>query len=318
MNRPGSILTALVAVAAAVAVPLSQGRADPAAASGPTAPPAPGMATPSRPPVTATPPPPLTSPAMAIGIMVEACRYSHSSNADPILMPGMAGMSMLHDFFGNTTTSAASTAASLRGGPTTCANSADGSAYWTPALYDDGAVVIPVRASLYWIAPRTSNVLTTPSGLQLIAGNEHATAPQSEAVVNWSCVVPGHPVPISHGAMPVPCAQGLEKVAITFPNCWDGHTLSGASQTNAVYAVAGRCPAGFPVMIPQLVVHVLYHVRDTNITLSSAPGQTASAATAHADFINGWNQATLSRIVAECITVHQHCNAQGELTPRTG
>ncbi|HXZ99513.1 MAG TPA: DUF1996 domain-containing protein [Candidatus Binatia bacterium] len=314
MNRPGAIITAVVAVAAAVAVPLSQGRAAQETASRPAAS---GIASPSPPPPAAAAPP-LTSPAVSVGIMVEACGYSHSSNADPILMPGMAGMSMLHDFFGNTTTSASSTAAGLRGGPTTCANRGDGSAYWTPALYDDGAIVTPVRASLYWIAPRTSNVVTTPEGLQLIAGSEHATAPQGEAVVSWSCVVSGDPVTVSHGAMPVPCAQGLEKVAITFPNCWDGHTLSGASQTNAVYAVAGRCPAGFPVMIPQLVVHVLYHVSDTNITLSTAPGQTASAATAHADFINGWNQATLAQIVAGCISAHQHCNAQGRLTPRTG
>lgn len=172
----------------------------------------------------------------------------------------------------------------------------------------------PQRAVLYWIAPATATVVTTPEGLQLIAGNEHATSPVGAAMVSWSCVVGG--VTLARGAMPVGCAEGLERVAITFPNCWDGHTLAGASQTNAVYAVAGVCPAGFPVMIPQLVVHVLYRVGDTDVTLSSAPGQTASPATAHADFINGWNQSTLAAIVSGCITSHLHCDAQGQITPR--
>lgn len=67
----------------------------------------------------ATPAPPLAVPAANVGIMVEKCGYSHSSNADPILMPEMSGMSMLHNFFGNTGTAASSTAATLRGGPTT-------------------------------------------------------------------------------------------------------------------------------------------------------------------------------------------------------
>ena len=48
------------------------------------------------------------------------CDSSHIAPDDPIVHPNMAGMSHLHQFFGNRTTNAASTAQSLRGQATTC------------------------------------------------------------------------------------------------------------------------------------------------------------------------------------------------------
>ena len=56
-------------------------------------------------------------------IITDTCRYSHEANDDPILDPGKSGQSMAHDFFGNTSTSATSTAATLVGGSTTCSTS---------------------------------------------------------------------------------------------------------------------------------------------------------------------------------------------------
>ena len=41
------------------------------------------------------------------------CDYSHSLKDDPIVYPGQPGVSHLHDFYGNTTTNAYSTIASL-------------------------------------------------------------------------------------------------------------------------------------------------------------------------------------------------------------
>ena len=48
---------------------------------------------------------------------IVGCRFSHRSMDDPIVMPGMADMSHSHDFFGNETTDANSTLASLQTGP---------------------------------------------------------------------------------------------------------------------------------------------------------------------------------------------------------
>ena len=58
------------------------------------------------------------------GIFTDTCDRSSTAPDDPIMMPGMTGMSMQHDFFGNRKVDASSTAASLRGGATTCTTSA--------------------------------------------------------------------------------------------------------------------------------------------------------------------------------------------------
>src|SRR6202012_6006379 len=80
------------------------------------------------------------------GIFTDRCRFSREAADDPILMPGMAGMSIEHHFYGNPTPTASSTASALLGKPTTCSTSADASAYWTPVLYQDGQPLQPESA----------------------------------------------------------------------------------------------------------------------------------------------------------------------------
>src|SRR5262245_26804551 len=63
------------------------------------------------------------------------CPASHRLPDDPIVFPGKPGASHLHQFIGNRTTDANSTADSLLAGGTTCDDQADTSAYWVPALY---------------------------------------------------------------------------------------------------------------------------------------------------------------------------------------
>jgi hypothetical protein len=62
------------------------------------------------------------------GGFVVSCGFSHSNSSDPIVVPGHAGMSHLHEFFGNTTTNENSTGASLLTGSTTCDDRRDRSA----------------------------------------------------------------------------------------------------------------------------------------------------------------------------------------------
>jgi hypothetical protein len=208
-------------------------------------------------------------------LISDTCLYSHEANDDPILMPGQTGQSMAHDFFGNTTTSATSTAASLIGGPTTCSTSADASAYWTPVLYQNGVAITPERNLIYWAGLHATDPTVTapPVGLEMIAGDENAMAPQPVRVVAWRCADPLPQVP---SATPVNCAgtKGLE-LRVTFPSCWNGSTLNGASETNVVYPEADtRCPAGYPVRIPTVIFHVVYPITSpTGLTLSMGPGQ---------------------------------------------
>ena len=243
------------------------------------------------------------------GIFTDRCRFSHQAADDPILMPGRAGQSMQHDFFGNTTTSASSTAAALVGKPTTCSTSADASGYWTPVLYQNGQALPPSSALIYWRQTRAlaATVKPMPAGLSLIAGDENATQPQSPKVIRWTCS--GDLKIRDLTATPHDCRGGqMLRLVITFPSCWDGHTLNGARQANAVYPVAGRCPASHPVAVPQIVFHVNYPTSTaTGLTLSMSPTMRGSTDTAHADFINGWNQALLARDTSACIAARLRC-----------
>ena len=56
------------------------------------------------------------------------CRFSHTAPDDPILFPGQPGRAHPHTFFGNRSTNAASTPATLRAAATTCKPRADRSA----------------------------------------------------------------------------------------------------------------------------------------------------------------------------------------------
>ena len=184
-----------------------------------------------------------TTPAVTPGasvIITDTCRYSHEANDDPILDPGKSGQSMAHDFFGNTSTSATSTAASLVGGSTTCSTNDDASAYWTPVLYQNGVAITPLRNLIYWarLDGTSPTVVAPPAGLEMIAGNENASAPQSTKVIDWRC---SGPATLPASDVPVNCSgtTGIE-LRVTFPSCWNGATLNGSNQTNVAYPKSGR------------------------------------------------------------------------------
>jgi Domain of unknown function (DUF1996) len=251
------------------------------------------------------------------GFFRSHCRYSHTAADDPILMRGMAGQSMVHDFFGNTTTSANSGAAGLlAAGTTSCAAPADTSAYWVPALYRNGRRIVPKAMTVYYrTAGRPAQTIQTlPQGLEMIAGNETATAAQPLSVASWNCgVKAGLP---KSALPPARCPAGANLVlTLNFPDCWDGRTLDGSTQRNVTYAVRRRCPAGYPVAIPQLSLHVRYPIRrGSGLTLSMGPtanDMPQSIYTAHADVINAWAPSVLSSLVQQCDVGQQRCGTVG-------
>ena len=243
------------------------------------------------------------------GIFTDTCKLVLTATNDPILMPGMTGESMQHDFFGNLAPTSSSTPSSLVGGSTKCSTSADSSAYWTPVLYQDGTAVEPSATLIYWRAPSTSaaSVKTMPAGITMIAGNESATAPQNPRVIGWTCS--GEKSMKLAGA-PTDCPQGSDlRLVATFPNCWDGHTLDGSTQQNVVYAGAsGACPSSHPIQVPQVVMHVNYPTSSAaGLTLSIGPTQQGSIFTGHADFMDGWNQPAMDRDVTACVGTQTRC-----------
>jgi Domain of unknown function (DUF1996) len=246
------------------------------------------------------------------GIFHTVCGYSHSAKDDPIVHPGMPGVSHAHDFGGNATTNAYSTLASLQAGTTDCKvhapdPMADRSGYWVPQMIFDGVYKIPFSIlQVYYQSGGPTSVNTPPTGLELVAGNSHATGPQSTDIVKFTCS--GNKA----GALTAPprCPSGsLLKIIIFTPNCL-AHALvvNGADGRNdtsqAAYAVNGVCPTGFDP-IAQARVEVKYPAgvdgRGT-ISFSSGPYYTM-----HADWFNGWDHATLNNFVQKCINPGVDC-----------
>src|SRR5690242_9635677 len=66
------------------------------------------------------------------------CSIDHFAADDPIVYPGQPGRSHMHSFYGNTSTNAATTTASLQAAsPSTCGRgmgTSDLSGYWVPSL----------------------------------------------------------------------------------------------------------------------------------------------------------------------------------------
>ena len=227
------------------------------------------------------------------GIFRSTCLPSHVASDDPIVHPGVAGASHQHEFFGNVTTSAASTYASLLAGATTCRIQGDTAAYWVPSLYADGERAAPLKVNAYYLRGRgPGRTVAFPAGLKVIAGNGEATAAQSVAITGWKCA--GVPA-ATLSTVPIACPAGRHNVLVVrFPECWNGRDLDSADhRSHMAYRVAGACPAGFPVRVPRLALNVHYSLPSVeNLTLASG-----SIYSSHADFFNAWNQAVLTRLV---------------------
>src|SRR5437660_908110 len=117
-----------------------------------------------------------------------ACLANHEAMDDPIVFPGQPGASHMHVVFGNTTTNAFSTYASMIGRPATCRIAGDHAGYWIPALYANGTEILPRFANAYYLADGArGRIVPFPAGLKVIAGDSYATAPQSTSILGWKC-----------------------------------------------------------------------------------------------------------------------------------
>jgi hypothetical protein len=236
---------------------------------------------------------------------VVKCGFSHAATDDPIVHPDHHGASHRHDFFGNRDTDADSTAASLVGGPTTCNHQLDAAAYWAPSLLDHGEPVTPLGSIAYYRpAPGAdpASLQPYPAGLMMVAGNGDATSAQSVEVAAWSCGTSSDLRPT-----PAVCPKPAPlRVRITFPDCWDGRNVDSADhRSHVARSSSGRCPTSHPVPIPQLTFHVRYPISGEGHDLSLATGPLI---TAHADFLNAWDQAELTKEVELCLHRNVVCN----------
>ena len=240
------------------------------------------------------------------GNFVSICRFAHRLSDDPIVHPGMPGMSHRHDFYGNTSTDALSTVATLRSAPTGCQHQADHSAYWVPTLSVDGQPVAPAQTAVYYLTSTTPTeaIRPFPLGLRVVAGDGHATSPQNQWRVRWQCSGPRLMI-VSEPSCPTGTTLGL---TVVFPDCWDGVNLDTADhQSHMAFSLGRSCAnvPGHPVPVPQLVIGIHYPTSGgPTATLSSG-----SVYSGHADFFNAWDPAVLDALVHDCLHPAIQCNA---------
>jgi hypothetical protein len=222
---------------------------------------------------------------------VVGCGFSHMNNDDPVALPGKPGASHNHTYVGNRAVDAATTPASLLGGESSCGDVGDASAYWVPTLFAGKRAVRPLFAVGYYVRRTVGPIRAFPPGLKMIAGNQRARRPQPLSVVGWACGGVGAP-PRSAVVPTCPPDQALHLRA-TFPNCWNGRDVDSADhQRHLAYSSGGRCPRTHPVALPTLVLIFMYPE-----TERGRPIQASGRYGAHADFINGWDQAALEALI---------------------
>jgi hypothetical protein len=246
---------------------------------------------------------------------ITSCQYGHSLPDDPIVFPGQPGASHLHDFVGAKNTDAFSTPDSLRAGGTTCLTIGDDSAYWVPALYENGVRVLPngtAKNALFYYrriaAPSGTTVRTIPDGLKIIVGNSHATSPAENPQLGTDIIFkcgPGSSTNLAYPPSSCPDTN-IMSVSLRFPNCWDGvHLDSPDHKSHMAYPVSGHCPATHPVVLPRIESFFRYPVGAGTvgtISLSSGPWYTI-----HQDFFNGWVPSALQSLVTKCINALVVC-----------
>lgn len=235
---------------------------------------------------------------------VSLCRFSHRKPDDPIVFPGQPGLSHDHTFFGATNVDAHSTPASMLGARSTCSRTADTAAYWAPTLVVDDKPIAALDAAVYYRRTTIDRVKPFPPNFVMIGGDADARAPQSTNVVFWNCSLEALNVSIG-----IPnCGDRSLRLHVLFPECWDGRQLDSPNhKSHMAYASSGVCPASHPVAVPQLVLNIRYPVSGDGRVEVASMGQYSG----HADFVNAWDQAALTRLVDYCLNALRPCGTKG-------
>lgn len=264
--------------------------------------------------------PPATGGAFRV-----VCTPSHMSNDDPIVFPNQKGAAHHHTFFGNTSTNYASDVSNLTiVGNSTCKGGlVNRSAYWVPSMINtvNHAPVLPQLAIFYYKTGRTPAGLikVPPKGLRMIAGNMRANSALTSQA-HFTCL---GKTPFYGWKSSIPACNLGEtmQMKISFPQCWDGKNLDSPDHkshmafTDRFLTTANKCPTTHPISIPSISVNFNYKV-DDGVDMSkwrlssdnyadSLPG----GFSAHADWINGWNEQFITSIVNNCLNKGVDCHA---------
>lgn len=280
-------------------------------------------------------------PADGVGAFRISCNYSHMNFDDPIVFPGLVNATHHHTFFGNTQANAFSTNDTLRNsGNSTCAGGIlNRSGYWMPSLINTvtGAPAKPTFIVVYYkgIEERTNQYITVPpKGLRMVAGNPKPLAvadaeggftcqDQTQVMnpANWGKIWGDNHIAQSCGG-----PNQMLRMIISFRQCWDGKNLDSPDHKshmayecgdqclttdNKIGKTFNGCPATHPVLIPSIAINADFFGLDANVKyrLSSDnySSKFAGGYSLHADWMNGWDETTITRMVKNCLNNAKNC-----------
>jgi hypothetical protein len=249
-------------------------------------------------------------------------------NADNLIRsPRMPGMAMhLHDYVGNTSTTAMSTRASLAAASTTCADHDRSSYYWpvlrligpgsgpasAPTGSNTGQIVDVESVLVQYRGNPASKVVAMPDFLYAVTGTAKAITEGGANTehVQWGCSgVPGR----STKLYPLcPLGQKVTRI-FDLPSCWDGRrTDSPDHRAHLLYPdAAGVCPAA-TFAVAQLRVTLTYspppgyEFAVNTFAIDTMAAERRSSYTDHFDLIEVM-PARLRQDIATCLNSGRHC-----------
>lgn len=256
------------------------------------------------------------APVSDIGAFRTGCQVVKHDWIDPVVYPGIDGVSHLHTFFGNTGISYNSTSASIAAtGNSTCrGGTINRSSYWVPSLIDirTGVPQDPMFESNFYyksgyaIDQAKSPIVDLPPGLRMIAGDASCTSASCQTAGLFSCAWSGGNSNWYASIPPKSACQinGFSWliVGIDFPQCWNGlldspdHKSHMTNPVNVGANNSGNCPTSHPYALPQIAYQILYRYDNKdanwfdNIRLSSDKYPTTSPGgySMHGDYVMGW------------------------------
>jgi len=219
------------------------------------------------------------------------------------------------------------------------------SLYWHPSIYKVGkdpdtnektyelAEVSFAGPYYRWDPEATPKPVAFPPGFQMIAGMD-PTVEGLELISECLCPTPcqrADGLCESDSDFFPSDACGEMGIAMNFPTCWNetaGIGDTGNHMDHMAYTVdgtvAGACPPGFDVRLPQIQLFVrLQNYEGGQYTFSdnTLPGDEEVY---HADFMNGWEEGVLEQIVDECEAIpgsgddyNPPCNCDQFLTKKS-
>jgi hypothetical protein len=267
-------------------------------------------------------------PAGSAGSFTSPCGTNaegHRNSGNFMVAPGQVnGAHHIHDYVGNLSTDAFSTAKSLAAAGTTCTNG-DKSPYMWPVLRNTtakgttdaktdgggldgnlGAILRPARVQLQFRGNPTEQVTAMPDNLMIMTGDaKAATHGKANAHAVWTCTGFEDRTTTKYPL----CPQGSQLVRILeFPSCWDAKNLDSADhRAHVVFPQQdGSCSTGKRAL-PQLRITLTFdRPVGRGFAVDTFPDQQHNPVTDHADFMNLMPAAVMAQAVA-CINTGRTC-----------